>query len=153
MRFRCRLTRLAATRRRLQRSSAARAIEVTTAARTHQRIAQGAATLRHADARYRPAAAERIRAMPTTHKPRIGGAWRSIIEQASGKFNLTLVSVSFRSSLTGYRPCASVSSFPTARTRNPLTNSTSSPDSIHSLGTGLFALSLNTPTPCLRSRS
>ena len=51
-------------------------IEAATAARTHQRIAQGTATLRHADARYRPAAAGRISATPTTHKPRARrGLW------------------------------------------------------------------------------
>lgn len=54
-------------------------IEAAAAARTHQRIAQGAAALRHADARYRPAAAGRIGTTPTTHKPRIGGAWRRIL--------------------------------------------------------------------------
>ena len=46
----------------------------TAATRPHQRIAQGAAALRHADARYRSAAAGRISATLTTHKPRIGGA-------------------------------------------------------------------------------
>jgi hypothetical protein len=49
-------------------------IEVATAARTHQRIAQGTAALRDADARYRPAAAGRISTTPTTQKPRISGA-------------------------------------------------------------------------------
>jgi transcriptional regulator with XRE-family HTH domain len=47
-----------------QRTQARAGIEAATAARTHQRIAQGAAALRHADARYRPAAAGRISAAP-----------------------------------------------------------------------------------------
>jgi hypothetical protein len=48
--------------------------QAATAAQTHQRIAQGTATLRDADARYRPAAAGRISTTPTTQKPRISGA-------------------------------------------------------------------------------
>ena len=56
-----------------KRTKALAGIEAAVAARTHQRIAQGTAALRHADARYRPAAAERISATTTTHKPR---AWR-----------------------------------------------------------------------------
>lgn len=75
---------------RTQRRQTWTSIEAATAARTHRRIAQGTAALRHADARYRPAAAGRISATPTTHKPRVSGARRLFINHEMDMTHLAL---------------------------------------------------------------